>query len=143
MNGFAAELFENHFGLEPGQNGFRCQLGRNLHHPYDVSHPVIGIRSHNEIGRRQEVEIEQLVFRVGDCLRKFPQLVSGRRRGDPEAAVHGLVGSQMVVPGADSADAVYDPRHLFRRLSFDEFFEPAQGHGSGPCCRQRCRRHRD
>ena len=71
--------------------------------------------------------MQQLVFGVGQGLHQLPQFASGRGRGDPEAAVHGFVGGQVMHPGADAADPGDDPGHFLGRFPLDELFKPPKG----------------
>ncbi len=128
MDRLAPDLLEDHLGHVACLHRFRGQLWVRLGDSYDVSHRIVGVRSHDEIRRSKEVEVEQFVFRVGDRLHKLPQFLRCRGNGHPEAKVHRLVGSEVMMPGTDAADAVHNARDFFRGLSLDELLKSSQGH---------------
>src|SRR5690606_29224970 len=68
---------------------------------------------------------EDLVIYVRQEMHQFAEFRSGGRNRGAEAAVHGLVGRNVMLPGADAADAAHDSRDFLRRAAFNEFLEPA------------------
>jgi hypothetical protein len=128
MNGFAAELVQHHFGHLPHFDHPGGQFRVGLDNADHVAHGIVGFRTDDEIGGRQKKEVQQLVLSVRQGLHQLAQLGTGRRGGYAKTVVNGLVGGQVVHPGAYAADTADDTRHFFSRLAFDEFLKTAQRH---------------
>jgi hypothetical protein len=72
--------------------------------------------------------MKHLVFGMGNGLHQLPEFPARRRGSNAEAAVHCLVGGQVMLPRAYSANTGDYARQLFGRFSLNKFFKSAQGH---------------
>ena len=72
--------------------------------------------------------MQDLVRDIGQHLGELAELAARGRGGHAQAAVRGLVRGDVVVPGADAADAVDDTRDFLDRSAHDKLLETTQRH---------------
>jgi hypothetical protein len=125
MNRLVGKLVQSHLGQLAHLDDPLGQVRVGLDDADHVAHGIVGVRPDDEIGGGQKEKVQQFVFGVGNGLHQLAQLAAGRRRSDAEAAVHRLVGRQVVHPWANAADAADDPRQLLGGLALHELLEPA------------------
>jgi hypothetical protein len=128
MDHLTGELLNHHLAAVAHLNHCPGQIRRLPGNSDDVSDRVVAISPKNEIGGGKKEEVQDLVIYMGHDLHELTQLPACRGRIGSEATVHGLVGSSVVLPGANAADPRHDPGNFFRRPPFDEFFETSHGH---------------
>jgi hypothetical protein len=128
MDHLTGELLYHHLAAVAHLNHRLGQFRRLPDNADDVSDRVVTVSPKDKIGSGKKEEVQDFVIYMGHDLHELTQLPARRRRIGSEAAVHGLVGSSVVLPGANAADPRHDPGNFFRRPSFDEFFETSHGH---------------
>src|ERR1019366_339762 len=92
----------------------------------DIADGIVGIRTEQEIGSRQEIEVQDVLFHVGDAVAQLAQLLSSRRRLDSKDRVARLGRGQVMRPRTHAANARRDSGEILDRASEAEFFEAAQ-----------------
>ncbi len=105
---------------------FSGNVRRRLQHADDIADGVISIRPEQEIGSRQEIEVQDVLFHVGNAVAQFAQLLAGRGWFDSEDRVASLGRGQVMRPRAHTANARRDAWKVFHGLSEAEFLEAAQ-----------------
>jgi hypothetical protein len=128
MDHLAGELLYHHLAAVAHLDHRFGQFRRLPNNSDDVSDRVVAISPKNEIGGGKKEEVQDLVIYMGHDLHELTQLPARRGRIGSEAAVHGLIGSRVVLPGANAADPRYDPGNFFSRPPFNEFFETSHRH---------------
>ncbi len=126
MDGPAGEVLQH---LGPHVAHLHHLLGDvrgRLDDAHDVAHRVVGVGADDEVRRRQEVEVEDLVADVGDALHQAAEFHRRGGRRHAEAGIGRLAGGQVMGPGADAADVADDPGHFLHRAAFAEFLKAAQ-----------------
>ena len=101
-------------------------VGGCLQHPDNIADRVRRIRPQQEIGSRQEVEVQDVLFHEGNAVAQLAQLLAGRGRLDSKDCVASLGRGQVMRPRTHSANARCNARHIFYRAAQAEFFEAAQ-----------------
>jgi len=132
VDGFVRIFIQDHFGHLACANHARGQFRIGLGDTDDIAHGIIGRWADDKIGRRKKKEMQQLVFGMGDGLHQFAQFAAGRGGCDAKAGIHSLVGSQMMHPGTDAADAADNAWDFLGGFALDELFETAQRHVAEP-----------
>ncbi len=95
-------------------------------HAQDVAFCHGRIRSHDEIGAGQRVEMRGVVGDVESRVEQFTQHLGRARRVDVVDHVGGFGGSHVVRFGAHAADAVGQQWHFLYRAAYTEAFKAAQ-----------------
>jgi hypothetical protein len=104
-------------------------LGDIRHGSDDADHVadrILRVGPHHEVRAGEDVEVQDMLFHVGDAVAQPPQLLPGGRDGCAEDRVRRLGRGQVVRPGAHAADPSRDARHLLDRLADAESLEAAQ-----------------
>ena len=105
---------------------FSGNVGRCLQHADDVADGIVSIRTEQEIGSRQEIEVQNVLFHVGDAVAQLAQLLSSRGRLDSKDRVASLGRGQVMRPRTHTANARRDAWEVFDRAPEAELLEPAQ-----------------
>ncbi len=84
------------------------------------------VRSHDEVGTGQDVEVGGVVGDVEGVVEQLAEHPPGARRRDLVHRIGGLGGGHVVGLRADAADAVGESRHVLDRAAHAEGLEAAQ-----------------
>ncbi len=126
MDGLSAEDFKHPCAELPASYSFLCDVGNFPGNTNHVTERVIYIRPHHEVRSSQEIEMEDMLFRVRNGIGKFSQLLGCRRDLNTEEGIAGLRAGQVMGPCAYTANACHDPRQFLDGSSDAKLFKTSQ-----------------
>src|SRR5208282_946448 len=126
MDGLASYGFE-HLGAEVAHFHHLCgNIRRRLQHADHIADGIVGVRTEQKIGSSQEIEMEDVLFHVGDAVTQLAKLLARGGWIDSKDCIASLGRGKMMRPRTYTANARRDAGEIFHRLSEAKLFEAAQ-----------------